>query len=112
MSQKRSGDKYGQAGAGYSYTIVPRPSTLGGGWKLALLANGEEVGGGVFPLPAEDPHSGMEWWNGLAEPQRAHWLMMAASAAPADARSAFLLAEEYDNAREEVEAWLQSRDSQ
>lgn len=24
---------------------------LGGGWNLRLLENGEEVGGGVFPLP-------------------------------------------------------------
>ena len=23
----------------------------GGGWNLRLLENGEEVGGGVFPLP-------------------------------------------------------------
>jgi len=108
---ERDGSKPSQSGSSYSYTIVPRPSVLGGGWKLTLLEGGEEVGGGVFPLPAEDPRFGMQWWNGLAEPQRAHWLMMAASAAPAGARSAFLLAEEYDNAREEGEAWIQSKSS-
>jgi len=111
MNHERNGSKLAQAGPSYSYEIVPRPSTLGGGWKLALLEDGEEAGGGVFPLPAENPESGMEWWNGLTEPQRGHWLMMAASAAPADARRAFLLAEEYDNAREEGEAWIQSRNS-
>lgn len=33
----------------YSYEILPRPVDLGGGWRLRLLENGEEVGGGVFP---------------------------------------------------------------
>lgn len=34
----------------YGYAIDPRPAELGGGWFLRLLENGEEVGGGVFPL--------------------------------------------------------------
>lgn len=34
----------------YGYAIDPRPAKLGGGWRLRLLENGEEVGGGVFPL--------------------------------------------------------------
>lgn len=33
----------------YSYEITPRPDHLGGGWRLRLLEDGEEVGGGVFP---------------------------------------------------------------
>jgi hypothetical protein len=33
----------------YSYEILPRPAELGGGWRLRLLENNEEVGGGVFP---------------------------------------------------------------
>lgn len=33
-----------------SYEINPRPTELGGGWRLRLLENGDEVGGGVFPL--------------------------------------------------------------
>ena len=37
-----SGDK--------QHEITPRPANLGGGWRLRLLENGEEVGGGVFPL--------------------------------------------------------------
>jgi hypothetical protein len=36
----------------FSYEILPRPAELGGGWRLRLLENGEEVGGGVFP-PAD-----------------------------------------------------------
>jgi hypothetical protein len=35
----------------YDYQITPRTLGLGGGWNLRLLENGEEVGGGVFPLP-------------------------------------------------------------
>lgn len=59
------------------YEIKPRDAALGGGWTLQLLEDGEEAGGGVFPVPAEDPQSGIAWWNGLREPERAHWLMMA-----------------------------------
>jgi hypothetical protein len=36
-----------------SYEISPRPVELGGGWRLRLLEDGQEVGGGVFP-PVED----------------------------------------------------------
>jgi len=35
-----------------SYQIEPRPADLGGGWRLRLIEDGEEVGGGVFPLTA------------------------------------------------------------
>ena len=49
----------------YGYAIDPRPAELGGGWRLRLLENGEEVGGGVFPLspylsafPATDEATG------------------------------------------------------
>ncbi len=33
----------------YSYEITPRPIELGGGWRLRLLEDSVEVGGGVFP---------------------------------------------------------------
>lgn len=33
----------------YRYTIDPRPADLGGGWRLAMFEDGDEVGGGVFP---------------------------------------------------------------
>lgn len=33
----------------YRYVIETRPANLGGGWRLRLLQDGEEVGGGVFP---------------------------------------------------------------
>ena len=36
-----------------SYQIDPRPAELGGGWRLRLLEEGEEVGGGVFPAKDE-----------------------------------------------------------
>ena len=35
--------------------IRPRPAELGGGWRLRILENGEEVGGGVFPSAPDDP---------------------------------------------------------
>jgi hypothetical protein len=33
----------------YTYEITPRPVELGGGWRLRLLEDSVEVGGGVFP---------------------------------------------------------------
>jgi hypothetical protein len=93
----------------YSYEIKPRSAELGGGWKLELLQDGQEVGGGVFPVLENAPEAGMDWWNSLTEKQRAHWLTMAASAMPAAARHAYLLAEAYNDAQDEAEAWMSTR---
>lgn len=93
----------------YSYEITPRPAELGGGWKLTLLQDDQEVGGGVFPIAEEEPQTGMDWWNSLTEKRRAHWLTMAASAMPAAARRAYLLAEAYNDAQDDAEAWMSTR---
>ena len=37
----------------FSYEITPRPVELGGGWRLRLLEDDVEVGGGVFPPEGE-----------------------------------------------------------
>lgn len=94
----------------HSYQIEPRPPELGGGWRLQLLEDEEEVGGGVFPIEV-DPNAGMTWWNECSEQERAHWFMMAASARPADAYHAFLLAETYAAAETTAYDWLDSRKS-
>ena len=39
--------------------------------------------------PTPDEQAGMNWWNGLTETERAHWLRQAGSAAPANAWEAF-----------------------
>ena len=39
----------------FSYQIESRPVSLGGGWRLRLFEGGEEVGGGVFPVPEGGP---------------------------------------------------------
>lgn len=44
----------------YSYEIHPRPPELGGGWKLCLLEDGEEVGCGVFPISFYDDSCSIE----------------------------------------------------
>lgn len=88
-----------------SYELHPRSDDLGGGWNLKLLEDGQEAGGGVFPVPHEAPQAGIEWWNNMSENQRAHWLTMAASAVPAAARHAYLLAEAYNDALGEGESW-------
>jgi hypothetical protein len=92
--------------AQYDYEIVPRAA--GKGWRLKLLEDGQEVGGGSFPVDAQ-PLPGIDWWNGLAELERAHWLEVAGSAVAADAWSAFLLAEAHADARAQAEEWLDSR---
>lgn len=54
----------------YTYEINPRPAALGGGWQVRLLDEGEEVGGGVFPVVFEEV-AGIAWWNGLNNAERA-----------------------------------------
>lgn len=36
-------------GRHFSYMVTPRHQEAGGGWRLYLLENGTEVGGGAFP---------------------------------------------------------------
>ncbi len=92
-----------------SYEIHPRPADLRAGWNLKLLENGQEVGGGVYPIEEENASAGIAWWNGLTEEKRRHWLMMAASAMPAAARHAYLLAKAYNDALDEAEAWVSAK---
>jgi hypothetical protein len=63
----------------YSYEITPRPVELGG-WRLRLLEDGVEVGGGVFPL------------EGVSETPKETALQVA-----------------FDDAEAEAYAWLDSR---
>lgn len=39
------------------YTIDRRPQSAGGGWRVRLIEDGLEVGGGVFPEDYEDVES-------------------------------------------------------
>ncbi len=95
----------------YSYEISSRQLDLGGGWRLRLLENDEEVGGGVFPVAPADPDEGMTWWNDLPVSQRLVWLHASESARPADAYHSFLLAKAYAEAEAEAYAWLDGREA-
>lgn len=110
MSDQQGKYAIGLGRPGRGYEIVPRPAELRGGWRLTLLENGQETGGVVFPILRRDPQAGMEWWNALTKEQREHWLMMSASAIPADAYRAYLLAEAYADARAEGEKWMAARE--
>ena len=50
---------------GCHYEVIPRSEDLGGGWRLRLLEDGEEVGGGVFPAGdngyAEALDTALDW---------------------------------------------------
>lgn len=95
----------------YSYHIEPRSLEQGGGWRLRLLEDDTEAGGGVFPVEI-DSDAGIAWWNKCSERERAHWLMMAASPRPAGAYHAYLLAETYADAQSMAYQWLSSRDEE
>lgn len=88
-----------------TFAIEPRAADLGGGWKLRLLSDGEEVGGGVFPAdPSEDPQAGIAWWNELPEAVRAEWMVKAGNTGRvADAYGAFLTDEAHGDA--EAQGW-------
>lgn len=90
-----------------TFTVEPRTAELGGGWKLRLLSDGEEAGGGVFPAdPNEDPQAGKDWWNGLPEDQRAGWMAKAGNTGRAvDAYGAFLAEEAHDEAEQQGWEW-------
>lgn len=93
----------------YRYEIDPRPAELGGGWRLRLLEDGQEVGGGVFPADRDaEPQRGMGWFNELTEAERGRWLVTAKSARPVDAWGAYLSQEAFLDAQEEAEAWVAS----
>lgn len=97
----------------YSYEINPRPIELGGGWRLRLIEDGEEVGGGVFLIEQAEPQQGMDWWNGLQEKERAWWLERAVErgvvGTAAEAYTAYLLAEAQADAEATACEWLDSR---
>lgn len=94
----------------YSYEISPRPVEFGGGWRLRMLEDGQEVGGGVFPI-VDDPEAVMSWWNACSEQERGHWLAVAKSSVPAEAWAAYQLAEAHADAEETAYDWLDSRES-
>lgn len=41
------------------------------------------------PTATPDEAAGVAWWNGLSEPARAAWMLLADSAVPADAWALF-----------------------
>ena len=92
----------------HTYKIIPRPDSVGGGWNLKLLEDGEEQGGGVFPVDVSSPEKGIDWWNSIGEKERALWLDEAKSARPADAWHAWQIAEAYDKAHAEGMDWVNS----
>lgn len=95
----------------YTYEITPRATELGGGWNLRLLEDGEEVGGGVFPVVADEA-AGIAWWNGLTATERAWHLQQCAPrvATAANAYAAYLLVEAYTDAETTASEWLEGRE--
>jgi hypothetical protein len=56
--------------------------------------------------------AGMDWWNGITESERGHWLAKADSARPHDAWDAYLQQSAHDDALNDAMSWLESPKSQ
>jgi len=90
----------------YDYEIVPRGPELGGGWRLYLIQNNEEVGGGVFPAESHAT-AAREWWDVLDKNQRMHWTIKGLEAG--NAHLAYLKEEAWHDATQAAGEWLDSR---
>ena len=64
--------------------------------------------GGGGAVDDSDDEAGMAWFNECSESERQHWLLMAASARPADARHAYLLAEAHADTEGTADDWLEA----
>jgi hypothetical protein len=53
--------------AALRYEIEPRSPELGGGWRLRLIEEDDEVGGDVFPSPANECSIREAYDDALAE---------------------------------------------
>ena len=61
----------------FSYEITPRSAELGGGWRLRLLQDDVEVGGGVFPpdeTGSQNPKDALQAAFDDAEAEAYAWL--------------------------------------
>ncbi len=54
------------------FEIDPRATELGEGWRLRLIEDGEEVGGGVFPASETEESKTEAYAEALAEAE--DWL--------------------------------------
>lgn len=87
------------------YELTPRPASLGGGWRLRLIDDHNEVGGGIFPVPSASGDDVAAWWDALDDAQRIAWLDRCADYTHA----AFLTLLAYQDAEASAQAWLSSR---
>lgn len=53
----------------HTYEVEPRPEILGGGWRVRLLEDSEEVGGGVFDC-FDDAQELAEDWISTRTPEK------------------------------------------
>ncbi|WP_229487555.1 hypothetical protein [Pseudoduganella lutea] len=91
----------------YRYAIEPRSDHMGGGWLLRFFAGEEEVGGGIFAVPAYDTAECMKWWNRLSEDNRADWLTQAIEPTVTEAYNAYLTEASLTDAETMAQAWLE-----
>lgn len=89
----------------YDFEIIPRAAELGGGWRLYLIADGIEVGGGVFPA-TPDASAAQAWWETLDREQRLHWTRKGLSDCSGNAYLAYLREDAWHDATQAAGEWL------
>lgn len=92
----------------YDFQILPRQADLGGGWRLCLLKDGVEAGGGVFPVEQDETGSAA-WWKSLGDDETALWLARATVPTSAGAYLAYRTDQAWHDAAQEAGDWLDSR---
>lgn len=92
----------------YDYVLQPREVHLGGGWKLRLLEDGQEVGGGVFPVEISAA-AAETWWAAMPQAERMAWERRTKSGTPSDAYYAHMNDEAWHDATQVAGEWLDSR---
>src|SRR5471032_686814 len=92
----------------YDFEIVPRKAELGGGWRLYLIEDGKEVGGGVFPA-APDEAAAAGWWETLGREQRIHWTTRGLADCKGNAYLSYLREDAWHDAAQTAGEWLDSR---
>ncbi len=100
----------GSGGTRCDYEVLPRAPEVGGGWRLRLLQDGVEVGGGVYPAdPMAAACTGIAWWNCLDGETRREWMRAAGDTGRVvDAYGAYLRNEAHCEAMDAGDAWILS----
>ncbi|QBE66319.1 hypothetical protein [Pseudoduganella lutea] len=90
----------------YTYVITERGREQGGGWRLSLQENDENVGRRDFLVLPADRVAAEIWWAMLCEAERRFWFALNNADLPVGPYETYLLAESYAEAKRIGEEWI------